>query len=72
MNKIHPGSENFFYWDPEELQDYQETERGEALPDGCCQVRYSGSELAACACEYGTGSEFPASIATIIRNKGVI
>ena len=61
MTNINPGSENFFYWDPEQLQDYKDTERG-ATTDAVSITTSAKPE----------SSDFISSIASLIKNKGSV
>ena len=63
MININPGSENFFYWDPEQLQDYQDTERGDETVN-TVSAPYSTTKQ--------ESSDFISSIASLIKNKGSV
>ncbi len=61
MMDISPVSEDFFYWDPEQLEDYQDTE---------CSER-SKLNLKSPLTNTGVDSnDFLSSITAIIKNKG--
>jgi len=63
MMDINPGSEDFFYWDPEKLKDYQETERSE---------QFSEKRVKPAAKTVADSSDFLSSITAIIKNKGAV
>lgn len=63
MIVINPGSEDFFYWDPEKLEDYQKTECSER------SVRRRDSSVVKPGAD---GSELLGSITAIIKNKGAV